>query len=274
VRDALTMASLFAVALESHTLDERLYSLSRVLLSGQLAAGFGHEVYNGVSGLDLQFRNVRSDLDRLAQAVPGLSEHAEFQEARQDLDKATETAMNLTRIVEEFRKLMRTEEGQEVDVNQIVRQAVAQVRPQANKAKVKLHLNLAANLPMAAGGDIRLQQVFLNLMLNAVQQIESKADGRRALAVSTVCHDDKGQWVEIRFSDTGPGIHQQILRKIFDLGFTTRTGGSGLGLYIARSLIESMGGQIMVEKSLVPIGATFLVSLRVAGPAGARSITP
>ena len=148
------------------------------------------------------------------------------------------------------------------------------MRPLADKAKVKIHLNLAANLPMAAGGSIRLQQVFLNLMLNAVQQIEGKADGRRALAISTACPDDECPWVQIRFSDTGPGIHQQILRKIFDLGFTTRTGGSGLGLYIARSLIESMGGHIMVEKSLVPIGATFLVSLRAAGPAGARSITP
>jgi len=210
VRDALTMGGLFAVALESHALSERLYSLNRVLLSGHLAAGFGHEVYNSVSGLDLQFRNVRSDLERLARAVPSLSERAEFKESRQDLDKAIETSMHLAHIVEEFQKLMRTEEAQEVDVNQIVRQVEAQVRPQASKAKVKLRLNLAANLPMAVGGSIRLQQVFLNLTLNAIQQIEGKADGRRALVISTACREDERHWVQIRFSDTGPGIHHRF----------------------------------------------------------------
>ena len=162
-------------------------------------------------------------------------------------------------------------EAQEVDVNQIVRQVEAQVRPLASKAKVKLRQNLAANLPMAVGGSTRLQQVFLNLTLNAFQQIEGKADGRRALVISTACREDECHWVQIRFSDTGPGIHQQVLSKIFDLGFTTRTGGSGLGLYIARSLVESMGGQIGVEKSLVPIGTTFLVNLRAAESVSAGS---
>lgn len=272
LRDTLAMATLFAVALESQILHERVQSLGRIFLSGHLAAGFAHEVFNRVSGLDLGFRNVRSDVERLTQAAPGLSEHPDFRQAVRDLDKAVETATDLKRAVEEFQRLMRTEEEKSVDVNLAVRQAEAQVRPLARRTKVKMHLDLAAGLPLAVGGSIRLQQVFVNLMLNAIQQMDGKPEGQRALTVSTACpNEDGGQWVIVRFSDTGPGIHRQLWNKVFDLGFTTRAGGSGLGLYIARSLVEFVGGQIGVEKSLIPLGTTFVVRLRITGMQSARS---
>ena len=108
-----------------------------------------------------------------------------------------------------------------------------------------------------------MQQVFLNLMLNAIQQMTNKPEGQRVLTISTGCtREDDGAWTTIRFSDSGPGIHRQLWDKIFALGFTTRTDGSGLGLYIVRSLVESMGGQVEVEKSLVPLGTTFIMRLR------------
>jgi len=112
------------------------------------------------------------------------------------------------------------------------------------------------------GSNIGLQQVFLNLMLNAVQQMERQPDGRRALEIATVHEAGDGtRLVKVRFSDSGPGIHRQLWDKIFALGFTTRPGGSGLGLYIAKSLVESMGGRISVEESLVPLGTTFSVEV-------------
>jgi signal transduction histidine kinase/predicted RNA-binding protein with RPS1 domain len=267
LRDALAMATLFAVALEIQALDERVQSLSRIFLSGQLAAGFGHEVYNKLSGLDLQFRNVRSDFDRLARDHFGLSESFDFQQVRRALDKAVEMAVDLKRMVEGFRRLMVTKEEQVVDVNQVIRQAEVLVRPLARRANVKMRLELAPNLPPALGSNnIGLYQVFLNLMLNAIQQMEKSPDALRALVVSTAYEaQDDTRPAKVRFSDTGPGIHRQLWDKIFALGFTTRPGASGLGLFIARSLVESMGGRIAVEESLVPLGTTFLVELPTAG---------
>jgi len=111
----------------------------------------------------------------------------------------------------------------------------------------------------------------LNLMLNAIQQMSNKPEGQRVLTVSTgYTQEDEGAWAAIRFSDSGPGIHRQLWDKIFALGFTTRAGGSGLGLYIVRSLVESMGGRIEVEKSLIPLGTTFVVRLRTTGEAKRR----
>jgi len=266
LRDAWAMATLFAVALEQQALDERIQAMSRIFLSGQLAAGFGHEVSNKLSGLELQFRNARSDFERLWQEHPELRESFDSIEVRQALDKAVERALGLRQTVKDFQKLMKAkEEEQDVDVNQAVRQAEALVQPLARRAKVEIRLTLEHNLPPVIGSNIGLQQVFLNLMLNAVQHTEHKPDDRRALEIATIYEAGDGDFpVKVRLSDTGPGIHRQLWEQIFALGFTSRPGGSGLGLYIARSLVESMGGHVFVKESLIPLGTTFLVEL----PAG------
>ena len=262
LRDAWAMAILFAVALENQALDERVQAMSRIFLSGRLAAGFGHEVYNKLSGLELQSRNIRSDFERLGREHPPAGDIFDFLEVQRALDKAVEITLDLKRTVMDFRRLMETKEEKAVDVNQAVRQAEALVRPLARRAKVDIRLFLDQGLPPVIGSNIGLQQVFLNLMLNAVQQMERQPDGRRALEIATV-HEarDGTRLVKVRFSDSGPGIHRQLWDKIFALGFTTRPGGSGLGLYIAKSLVESIGGRISVEESLVPLGTTFLVEL-------------
>ena len=269
LRDAWAMATLFAAALESQALDKRIQAMSRILLSGQLAAGFGHEVYNKLSGLELQFRNVRSDFRFLGRDHPAVGASSDFREIEHTLDRAVETAMDLKRAVIDFRRLMETREEQAVDVNQVARQAEALVQPLARRAKVDLRLIVDQNLPPAVGSAIGLQQVFLNLMLNAVQHMERKPDDRRVLEIAIACEVGDGDHpVKVRFSDTGLGIHRQLWEKVFALGFTTRPGGSGLGLYIARSLVESMGGRIFVEESLVPLGTAFLVELPAAGGRG------
>ncbi|MFQ5352036.1 MAG: ATP-binding protein, partial [Candidatus Binatia bacterium] len=107
--------------------------------------------------------------------------------------------------------------------------------------------------------------VFLNVMQNAVQQMAATPNKGGTLSISTACRDGKtGRRVQIRFQDTGPGIHKRLWEKVFSLGFSTRQGGTGLGLFIARSLVESLGGRILVEQSVIPIGTTFLVELPAA----------
>jgi signal transduction histidine kinase len=98
-------------------------------------------------------------------------------------------------------------------------------------------------------------------MLNAVQQMELiSRDGIVRVLTSFEPYDGSHP-IKIRFSDSGPGIHKRLHDKIFDLGFSTRPSGTGLGLYMARSLVRSMGGTISIEESFVPLGTTFLVEL-------------
>jgi Signal transduction histidine kinase len=186
------------------------------------------------------------------------------EEIRRALGRAAETAGGLKQLVGEFRLLLKAmQEEQVVDVNEVVRQSASLIEPQARRTKVTLRFLPSPDVLPVAGSGVGLQHVLLNLMLNAIQHMALKPDERRVLEISTAWEDDALP-VKIRVSDTGPGIHRQLWEKIFALGFTTKPGGSGLGLYIARSLVEAMGGRISVERSLVPLGTTFLVELPAA----------
>jgi signal transduction histidine kinase/predicted RNA-binding protein with RPS1 domain/ActR/RegA family two-component response regulator len=263
LRDALAAAILFAAVVERKILSQEAQSLDRLLLSGELAAGLGHEIYNKMSGLDIQLRNLQTDWRRLNQQTPDLSEHSELGVVQQAIDGLLETAEDLKRTVGIFQRLMRAGE-EELDVNEVVRGAEVLLRPVARRAEVKVRTELDSGLPPVRGSGPRLQQVFLNVMLNAVQQMALISKGGTLRVTTSFEPGDGALPIKVRFSDEGPGIHKRLWEKIFALGFSTRPGGTGLGLFIARSLVESMGGRIIVERSVVPIGTTFLVELPAA----------
>jgi len=266
LRDAQAMAMLFSVALENQALERRIRELSPFLLSGHLAAGFGHEVYNKMSGLEIQLRNLRADGKRLAREAEERSpEPGRLTELNQAIEQLLGTALDLKETVELFRELLRAEQSERVDVNEVIRRAAQLLRPTARRHRMSIELDLASDLPPIIGSAVRLQQVFFNLMLNAVQHTARKMtqwlDGRGVLRVSTTWAAEEERPVQVRFADNGPGIHRQWWETIFALGFSSQPGGTGLGLFIARSLVESMGGQVVVERSVIPIGTTFRVEL-------------
>lgn len=265
LREALSFANLFKAALENRLLEERVQAVGGVFLSGQLASAFGHEVYNKVSGLDLQISNVHDMLNQSIEIATKQCSPLELQQVQAALGQAEEIAHQLKRTIQDFQRLMRTDDVQWIDVNEVVEAARLQVKPLALRSGVRIETLLNDTPLLTKGSAIRLQQVVLNLMLNAVQHMAGQPEKRRILRVSTAqIMIEEGCWVQIRFADTGPGIHRQQWEPIFALGFTTRKGGSGLGLYIARSIIESHGGKITVEESLISLGTTFLVQLPCA----------
>jgi signal transduction histidine kinase/ActR/RegA family two-component response regulator/predicted RNA-binding protein with RPS1 domain len=249
LRDLRASALHFGALLAEDRINRRLRSLHPILLGGELAAGFGHEVANKISGLELQLR-----------LFPENGNPEDYQNA---LKQILDLTLDLKETVGAFQQLSRTTEDNSAvefcDVNAILHRADLLLRPIARKEGVKITMKLAPDLPPIAGSAITLQQVFLNLMLNAVQQMARKPGDHRVLAIST--HLVKKAFpIEVRFWDTGPGIHRTLWEKIFAPGFSTR-GGNGLGLFIARNFLRSLGGRIRVEESFVPLGATFLIEL-------------
>lgn len=262
LRDALAAAALFTAVLQGQELERRAQAVGTVLLSGQLASAFGHEVYNKVTALDLQVTNARNRL-RTSRANHGADEW--LMPAREALEQIAQTVAALKKTVEDFQRLARHSPVTSVDVNKAILAAKALVDPLALRQKTHLILDLAPALPHCVGSSVRLQHVFLNLMLNAVQHMAQQPETRRVLRVTTTAasNDDGRAIVQVRFSDTGPGIHRKLWEKIFAMGFTTRREGSGLGLFISRNLVESMGGRLVVENSLMQLGTTFLLELPV-----------
>jgi signal transduction histidine kinase/predicted RNA-binding protein with RPS1 domain len=260
LRDALAMSVLFSVIIERQVMEERFRLLNKQLLSGELASGFGHEVSNKVSSLEFQLRNLQRDCFEFERRG---HQPDSFGEIRQAVDHLLSTFDDLKHTVELFQQPPRANEEQSVCLSEIVQKVVFLLRPTLHKHRIKIETNLSSGLPGIAGGGLELQQVFLNIMLNAIHQMNLKPNKGKVLTVTTAYQGQERRPIKIRFSDTGPGIHRRLWERIFDLGFTTRLGGTGQGLYIARSLVESLGGQIQVERSAILIGATFLVELPV-----------
>ena len=259
-RDAAAAATLLSALLENQALEKRMRDLSGLLLSGQLAAGFGHEIHNKLQILNLQFDALAAGLNdaiRDGRALQG----ATADELDAAMRRAVSASTELQRTALQFRNLVGSRALETVDVNEVARQAHELIAPIARRAQVSVSLALDEAAPTVWGSRLGLQQVLLNLLLNATQHTGAKRDPIKSVTLRTDRSPTSGR-VEIRVIDTGPGIHYKLWEKVFDLGFTTRgEEGSGLGLFIARSLLNPMGGRIRVESSYVPLGAAFLVDL-------------
>jgi two-component system, LuxR family, sensor kinase FixL len=148
-----------------------------------------------------------------------------------------------------------------VDVNNVIRIVERIVHGDANLHKVALHLDLSSDVRPVKGDSVQLQQVILNLMLNAFSAMsETGPDGARRLVVRTISIDKSNMLLEAQ--DSGPGIAKERLESIFDPFITSKTEGLGMGLSICRSIIERHGGKISAANN-PGRGAKFSITLPV-----------
>lgn len=259
-REAMIGAIHFTALLEQESLNSRLQSLNPIVLSGELTAGLAHEVSNKISSLELQVRNL-------------LPLHSELDKIETELLQLLNVILDLKKTTEIFQQLMVAPDMKaRYSINTIIERVTTLLKPVAHKEHTKVIVRLEHDIPLMDGNNVAIQQVILNIMLNAIQQIALKAkkhnwQGARILEVCTSL-DKMNEKVVIRCRDMGPGVHKRLWEKIFTPGFSTRN-GSGLGLYIARDFVTTLSGTIRVEESFVPLGTTFVVELPVMKHKGA-----
>jgi two-component system NtrC family sensor kinase len=149
---------------------------------------------------------------------------------------------------------------EDVDINDTVRQTISFLNNYARINNIEILTELAQDLPIIASDQAQLQQVFLNLISNAIDAIGK--DGRVLVKSSRA-----GSELEVKVTDTGKGIPEELQKRVFDPFFTTKeTGkGTGLGLWVSYNIIEKMGGTIFV-RSKVGEGTTFTVKLPIIIP--------
>jgi signal transduction histidine kinase len=146
---------------------------------------------------------------------------------------------------------------QPVDLNDAIVEVVRLIHAESRRHGVSVELDLAPGLPAVVGNRVHLQQIVLNLVLNAIEAVRASSSDVRRVSVKTAqtpSHD-----VEVTVADTGPGIAAEQLPRLFESFFTTKQDGMGLGLSIARSLVEAHGGTIWAENGSQ--GAVFRVVL-------------
>nr|WP_283829353.1 ATP-binding protein [Bradyrhizobium diazoefficiens] len=150
------------------------------------------------------------------------------------------------------------EPGVLVGVNDIIGQTIALLRTEVAAAGTQIELALAPDLPLITGHAGQLQQVFLNLAINATEAMMKISDRPRLLRIESRRLGPKG--VELLFQDSGIGIDPQDTERVFETFFTTKPNGMGMGLAICRSIIEAHGGTLSVARA-VPNGALFRAAL-------------
>jgi PAS domain S-box-containing protein len=227
-----------------------LARINRVTTMGELTASLAHEVSQPISGV---ITNANVLLRKLGGSEPDLGE------VRAAVDRIGRDAQRAAGIIARIRS--RFEKGspnQECfDVSEMIPETVALLRDQAMRHNISIRTELAADLPQIAGDRVQLQQVVMNLIVNSIEAMK-EVDGKRELVIQSQRAED--EQILVTVSDTGPGFPAELAEQIFDPFFTTKSHGTGMGLRISRSIVESHGGRLWAE-AVAGRGATFYLKL-------------
>jgi PAS domain S-box-containing protein len=247
VRD-LTDHMLASEALQRARAD--LAHISRVTTMGELTASLAHEINQPIAAA---VTDANACLRWLSRAEPDV---AEAQEAASRMTKSCQRAAD---IISRVRSLFRKGSAQRepVDVNEVIEEMMVLLRGEAGRYSIPIHADLASGLPKARADRVLLQQVFMNLMLNGIEAV--KNSGQSGELTITSQQATAGQLL-FSISDTGVGLPPKAAEQIFEAFYTTKADGTGLGLPISRSIVESHGGRLWAAGNSGR-GATFHFTL-------------
>ena len=230
-----------------------LARINRVTTMGELAASLAHELSQPISGA---LTNANVGLRTLGHDNPNLDEvRAAVARIVRDAQRAAEI---IKRIRAQFE--MGSVNQETLDVSEILRETVALLRGEAVRYNISVRTELAADLPQIVGDRVQLQQVAMNLIVNSIDAMKD-VDGIREMFIRSQ-RAEKEQ-ILVSVIDTGPGFPPELAEQIFDPFFTTKPHGTGMGLRISRSIIESHGGRLWAVGS-PGRGATFHLNLPAA----------
>jgi PAS domain S-box-containing protein len=237
-------------AQEEHTrllqLEADFAHMNRVSMLGEMAASLSHEIMQPIASAR---NNARAAQKFLEMEPPDLGEVREAVASFvSDTDRTGEI---IARIREQIKKAPPRKER--FDLNAAINEVIILARSATNRNGVSVEMRLAEGLSLVAGDRVQLQQVLLNLVLNAVEAMNEVEAGPRELSIRT----EQGQMgVLVAVGDSGPGIEPDDRERVFKSFYTTKSGGTGMGLSICRSIIDAHGGRLWAEAN-EPRGAVF-----------------
>ena len=248
---------LASIAIERERAEERLRQaqadlerVSRVTTMGELTASLAHEVNQPIAAA---VTNANACMRWMAGDSPNL------EEAREAATRIVRDGTRAAEIISRIRMLFKkgTPQREWVDVNEVIRETIALLRSEATRYSISARTELAANVPRVMGDRVQLQQVLMNLIMNGIDAMKD-IDGTRELVFTSQCGENEQALVSV--SDTGVGLPAQQADQIFNAFFTTKPHGTGMGLRISRSIVESHGGRLWAAGNS-PRGATFCLTL-------------
>jgi C4-dicarboxylate-specific signal transduction histidine kinase len=208
---------------------------------GQLTASIAHEVNQPIAAA---VTNAHAALRWLSAQRPDL------EEVRLALGRIVENGNRAGEVISRIRALIKKAPPRKdsVAINDSIREVVALTHGEAMKNGVSVRTQLADGLPPIEGDRVQLQQVIVNLIINAIEAMSGMSEGAREVLISTVKAESDA--VHVAVQDSGPGLAPAALERLFDAFYTTKPSGLGLGLSICRSIIEAHGGQLWADANV------------------------
>jgi PAS domain S-box-containing protein len=225
---------------------------ARVSVLGELTASIAHEVSQPLTAIEA---NTEASLLWLGHAEPNIAEVREL---------SARTAAEIQRAAEILQRIrsMAMRAGPvkaPVSINPLIDEAVLFLGHELNRQNIEVNLELDRELPPIIGDRVQLQQVIINLAINAIQSMTFGPTAPKVLSIRTFSNHPTSQIIQVE--DTGPGIKPEAIDRLFEGFFTTKTSGMGIGLAISRSIIEAHGGHIIAHNLSDRPGAAFTIDL-------------
>jgi PAS domain S-box-containing protein len=235
---------------------------NRVATMGQLTASIAHEVKQPMVAA---VASAQAALRFLSRRSPELGK------VRETLEAIIEAGHRTADVVDRIRALIKKAptRNERLEMNEAILEVIELIRGEAVRSGTSVRTDLAEDLPPIEGDRVQLQQVILNLAINAVEAMSITSDRTRELLISTRKLEPFSVLVEVR--DSGPGLVPETLEQLFDAFYTTKPGGLGMGLSICRSIIEAHHGRLWAT-NIVPHGAAFHFTLPTSGQGDAQDL--
>jgi C4-dicarboxylate-specific signal transduction histidine kinase len=235
-------------------LESDLARINRLNVMGELTASLAHEITQPIGSAR---NNARAALNFLNKQAPDLGE------VREALGCIVRDADRAGNIIDRIRDHIKKAPPRKhhFDLNEAINEVIVLARSAIAENGVSVQTRLSEALALIEGDRVQLQQVVLNLILNAVEAMSAVDEGVRELLLSTEQHETYGVLVAVR--DSGPGIDPERREHVFDAFYTTKSSGVGMGLSICRSIIGAHGGRLWVDEN-EPRGAVFRFTLPIA----------
>ena len=231
-----------------------LAHVNRVTTLGEMSTSIAHEVSQPIAAI---VTNAGAGLRWLG------ADPANIEETRQALGRIVKDGDRASQVISRIRSLARKVPPRKdrLNINELIVEVIALARGEAERSRVSVRTSLAGGLPAVTADRVQIQQVLLNLIVNAIEAMsEATGGGRREISISSARDGEGAILVSVR--DSGPGIDPEQARLLFNAFYTTKPGGIGMGLAICRSIIEAHDGKLWTEPSPAP-GAEFRFSLPI-----------
>jgi PAS domain S-box-containing protein len=224
--------------IESRRLRAELAHRDRLDIQSYLTGIIAHEISQPLAAI---LSHAQAAIRFLRAEEPCLEEVAEALEDIVACDKRA------AEVISRLRAMSRRDEGKRepLNLNELIDQVLSLIQSKLMARKIGVRKHFSPNLPFLTGDSIQIQQVVLNLLLNALEALKTQPPEKRLVEISTAAIGDDA--IVAGFRDTGPGLSSEIMETIFDPFFTTRPKGTGMGLAISRSIIEAHGGRLWAE---------------------------